>query len=27
MKKRFPAAHEESSLNLSAKIAKGEMKW
>lgn len=27
MKKRFPAAHDESSLTLSAKVAKGEMKW
>ncbi|WP_137803909.1 MBL fold metallo-hydrolase [Pseudomonas sp. G(2018)] len=27
MKKRFPALGEESSLELSAKVAKGEMKW
>jgi hypothetical protein len=27
MKKRFPALGEVSSLELSAKVAKGEMKW
>jgi hypothetical protein len=27
MKKRFPAVGEVSSLELSAKVAKGEMKW
>jgi glyoxylase-like metal-dependent hydrolase (beta-lactamase superfamily II) len=27
MKKRYPAAADESSLELSAKVAKGEMKW
>jgi glyoxylase-like metal-dependent hydrolase (beta-lactamase superfamily II) len=27
MKKRYPALGEESSLQLSAKVAKGEMKW
>ena len=27
MKKRYPALGEESSLELSAKVAKGEMKW
>jgi hypothetical protein len=27
MKKRFPTLGEESSLELSAKVAKGEMKW
>ncbi|MDB5892573.1 MAG: hypothetical protein JWQ88_104, partial [Rhodoferax sp.] len=27
MKKRFPKAGEVSSLELSAKVAKGEMKW
>lgn len=27
MKKRYPKAGEESSLDLSAKVAKGEMKW
>ena len=27
MKKLFPHAQEESSLELSAKVAKGEMKW
>ena len=27
MKKRYPDLGEESSLELSAKVAKGEMKW
>jgi hypothetical protein len=27
MKKRFPTLGEDSSLELSAKVAKGEMKW
>ncbi|MNW04410.1 hypothetical protein D3C71_2004950 [compost metagenome] len=27
MKKRFPTLGDESSLELSAKVAKGEMKW
>jgi antibiotic biosynthesis monooxygenase (ABM) superfamily enzyme len=27
MKKRYPTLGEESSLELSAKVAKGEMKW
>jgi hypothetical protein len=27
MKKRYPKLGEESSLELSAKVAKGEMKW
>lgn len=27
MKKQYPDLHEESSLELSAKVLKGEMKW
>lgn len=27
MKKRYPSLADESSLELSAKVAKGEMKW